>query len=44
LLIERAGLKSGAYNSEARNTGKMPVLQNRNAPRSREAHYFAEVM
>jgi hypothetical protein len=28
----RAGLKPGAYNSEARNAGKMPAVQNRNAP------------
>ncbi len=30
--MERAGLKPGAYNSEARNAGKMPAVQNRNAP------------
>src|SRR6266481_5805860 len=31
-LLRRAGLKPGVYNSEARNAGKMPAVQNRNAP------------
>ncbi len=31
-LLRRAGLKPVVYNSEARNAGKMPAVQNRNAP------------
>ncbi len=41
--MERAGLKPGLYNSEARNAGKMPALQNRNAPTGVGAQFYTEI-